>query len=309
MSVAAPLRERTKPSIVATIKLYRERAEAALERRLPTGSTKPERLHTALRYAVLGGGKRLRAALVYATGETLQLPQARLDGIAVAIEFVHAYSLVHDDLPAMDDDALRRGRATLHIAFDEATALLVGDALQALAYEVLATEPTLEADAAVRRQLVLDLARASGAEGMVGGQAMDMQATGAGNTLSVDLLEDLYRRKTGALLHAAVIMPGRLQPGLPAARLAALDDFGRALGLAYQIADDLLDLESPAEVSGKPQGSDLRNNKSTLLSLLGVDASRRRLESLREQAHAALAVFEDAVALKAICEQATRRDR
>ncbi len=288
---------------------YRAQVEAALERSLPAGSTHPERFHTALRYAVLGGGKRLRPALVYATGECLRVAAQRLDAIAVAVELVHAYSLVHDDLPSMDDDVLRRGRPTLHIAFDEATAILVGDALQAHAYRVLASDVALDVAPEIRRQLVLDLAQATGSEGMVGGQAMDVAATGAQGVTTAQL-EDLYARKTGALLRAAVVMPCRLRPDLGTADLAAIEQFARSLGLAYQVADDLLDIESPAAVSGKPQGSDLRHRKATLPALLGMGAARTRLLELRERSLAALARFGPAAdALRAICEQATRRDR
>lgn len=287
---------------------YRARIEAALERTLPAASMHPARLHEALRYATLGGGKRLRPLLAYATGEWLQLPTARIDPIAVAIEFVHAYSLVHDDLPAMDDDELRRGRATTHVAFDEATAILVGDALQVMAYEVLATDAALACDAMVRRALVLDLARASGTAGMAGGQAMDMAATGG--RLALPEIEELHARKTGRLLQAAVIMPCRLRPDMAPADLEAAARFGTAVGLGFQVADDILDLESPPEVSGKPRGSDERNHKATLPAVIGLEASRRRLDALREEALAALARFgTSADGLRAICELATRRDR
>ncbi len=287
---------------------YRARIESALDRCLPPGSTHPERFHTAMRYAVLGGGKRLRPLLVYATGEWLGVPASRLDAIAVAIEIVHAYSLVHDDLPAMDDDDLRRGRPTTHIAFDEATAILVGDALQALAYGVLALDAPMAATPAVRCRLVLDLAQASGSEGMSGGQAMDMEATGA--QVSAAYIEELYARKTGRLLRAAVIMPCRLHDGLGEARLEAADRFACALGLAFQIADDILDIESPPEVSGKPQGSDIRNRKATLAELLGMRASRQRLAALREEALAALAGAGDSAAgLRWLCDSITVRDR
>ncbi|WKZ13906.1 MAG: polyprenyl synthetase family protein [Gammaproteobacteria bacterium] len=287
---------------------YRTRVELALERSLPAGSTHPARFHTALRYAVLGGGKRLRPALVYATGECIGIEPQRLDAIALAVEFVHAYSLAHDDLPAMDDDTLRRGQPTVHVAFDEATAILVGDALQAHAYSILADHPAMEAAPAVRRQLVLDLALASGSEGMVGGQMMDVETTGA-TGIAAAQLDELYARKTGALLRAAVIMPSRLRPDLGVTSMAALETFARSLGLAYQVADDLLDIESPAAVSGKPQGSDLRHGKATVPALLGVEASRQRLHTLRDQALAALAPFgAEADALREICEQATRRN-
>lgn len=287
---------------------YRERVETTLDRCLPPASTHPARFNTAMRYAVLGGGKRLRPLLAYATGEWLGLPAARLDAIAAAVELVHAYSLVHDDLPAMDDDDLRRGRAATHIAFDEATAILVGDALQAQAYSVLALDAAMAAPARVRCRLIRDLAHASGSEGMTGGQAMDMYATAA--PVSVAHLEDLYARKTGWLLRAAVIMPTRLFDGLAEADLDAADSFGRAVGLAFQIADDILDVHSPAAVTGKPQASDRRNGKATLHELLGVEACRQRLAGLKAEALAALAGYgPTADGLRSLCDWITRRDR
>lgn len=287
---------------------YRARIEATLDRYLPPASTHPARFNTAMRYAVLGGGKRLRPLLTYATGEWLGLPAARLDAIAAAIEIVHAYSLVHDDLPAMDDDDLRRGRAATHVAFDEATAILVGDALQAQAYSVLALDAAMAVPARVRCRLVLDLARASGSEGMTGGQAMDIYATAV--PVSVGHLEDLYARKTGWLLRAAVMMPSRLVDGLAEADLDAADRFGRALGLAFQIADDILDVHSPATVTGKPQGSDRRNSKATLHELLGVKACRERVAGLRSEAHSALAGYgPGADGLRSVCDWITQRDR
>jgi farnesyl diphosphate synthase len=287
---------------------YRQRIEAALERWLPPATTHPARFHTAMRYAVLGGGKRLRPLLVYATGEWLGIAPQRLDAIAVAIELVHAYSLVHDDLPALDDDDLRRGRATTHNAFDEATAILVGDALQVYAYTALAVDVALAAPARVRCQLVLDLARSSGSEGMAGGQALDMAATG--EPVSAAQLEDLYARKTGRLLHAAVMMPCRLAEGLADADLDAIDRFARGVGLAFQVADDILDIESPAALSGKPQGSDLRNGKATLPQLLGLPASRARLAHLRAASLEAIDGFgARAEGLRTLCDWATGRDR
>lgn len=287
---------------------YRARIEAALDRALPPGSTHPVRFHAAMRYAVLGGGKRLRPLLVYATGEWLGVPCARLDAVAVAIEIVHAYSLVHDDLPAMDDDDLRRGRPTTHIAFDEATAILAGDALQALSYGVLARDALLAAAPAVRCRLVLDLAEATGSQGMCGGQAMDMAASG--QQISVADLEELYARKTGRLLRAAVIMPCRLVEGLGEAQFRAADRFACALGLGFQIADDILDIESPSAVSGKPQGSDIRNRKATFPELLGMAACRQRLAELRETALDALAgTGGRAEGLRWLCDSIFTRDR
>jgi farnesyl diphosphate synthase len=286
---------------------YRARVEAALERWLPPASIQPARFHTAIRYSVLGGGKRLRPLLVYATGEWLGLVPDRLDAIAVAIELVHAYSLVHDDLPAMDDDELRRGRATTHVAFDEATAILVGDALQAHAYKVLAADAALDSPPEVRRSLVVDLARASGSRGMVAGQALDMAPPEG--VLTAAEIEAIYGLKTGCLLRAAVLMPCRLRTDLDGAVLAAAERFGAALGLAYQIADDLMELESTPERTGKPRDSDARNNKATLPAVAGVEAARARLTELREQALATLAgLGGDTDGLRCVCDWACTRD-
>lgn len=267
---------------------YRERVDSALGHWLPPATTHPERFHAALRYAVLGGGKRVRPLLVYAVGEWLGLPAGRLDGIAAALEIVHAYSLVHDDLPALDDDDLRRGRPTTHIAFDEATAILAGDALQSQAYFVLATDPGLGAAAAVRRQLIVDLARASGADGMAGGQALDIDATREVEA-TVAGVEQRYRMKTGRLLEAAVTMPCRLLEPDDATLMTVAAGYGRAIGLGFQIADDLLDVECGPDVSGKPQGSDRRNGRATLPDLIGLAGARARLDGLRRDAHEALA--------------------
>ena len=254
---------------------------------------------------MLGAGKRLRPLLVYAAGEWLGIPPERLDGIAVAIEYVHAYSLVHDDLPAMDDDELRRGRPTTHVAFDEATAILAGDALQAHAYGVLATDAAMAAAPGVRRELILDLARASGSHGMAGGQALDMEPAAA--SVAADI-EAIYRMKTGGLIRAAVVMPCRLRPDPAAMAIAAR--YGDALGLAFQVADDLIDIESSTELMGKPQGSDARNGKTTLAASIGAAAARDRLDALRAEAGDTLAAFGgEADGLRWICERATTRDR
>jgi farnesyl diphosphate synthase len=286
---------------------YRDRIEAALDRCLPPASAQPARLHGAMRYAVLGGGKRIRALLTYAAGEWLGLPAERLDGIATAIELVHAYSLVHDDLPAMDNDDLRRGRPTTHIAYDEATAILVGDALQAHAYHVLANGHGPETTDESRRLLVIDLARASGSAGMAGGQALDMAATGRAPDAAE--LETVYRLKTGCLLEAAVMMPSRLQPVLRPDERDSLAAYARAVGLAFQIADDLLDIESPAAVTGKPQGSDERNGKATWPAAVGAAAARERLAALRLEAHSALGSHgRPAEGLAWFCDQVVRRN-
>ena len=248
-----------------------QRVEARLESALPPGDSSPDRLHQAMRHAVLGGGKRMRALLVYASGMLLQADEATLHAPAIAVELIHAYSLVHDDLPAMDDDDLRRGKPTVHIAFDEATAILAGDALQTRAFEQLAAAAV---DATLRVDWLATLAQASGAAGMCGGQALDIDATGTRQTL--DHLQRMHALKTGALIRAAVRMGG-LAGGADAPTLARLDDYADALGLAFQIRDDLLDIEGDSATLGKTAGKDVAQDKATFPALIGLDASRARL--------------------------------
>ena len=261
------------------------RFERAADVRLPAASVRPERLHQAIRYAVLQGGKRVRPLLVYAAGELVDAPRAGLDCAALAVEYVHVYSLIHDDLPCMDDDVLRRGKPTVHVAFDEATAMLAGDALQAEAFKVLADAP-LAAD--LRAALMGELAHSAGTAGMCGGQAIDLAAVGA--TLSLDELEQMHRMKTGALLRAAVRM-GALAGGAPAATLAALDRYAQAIGLAFQIVDDVLDVESTSAVLGKTAGKDAAKGKPTYVSVVGLEPARQWAGRLRREAHEALAGF------------------
>lgn len=265
------------------------RVEDCLERWLPASSTEPRRLHEAMRYAVLGGGKRVRPALVYFTGAALGLPEQRLDGPAAAVELIHAYSLVHDDLPAMDDDDLRRGRPTCHRAFDEATAILVGDALQVLALEILAVDPDMVRDPAQRLEVIRLLARASGTAGMAGGQAVDLAA--AGRILPIEALEHMHRLKTGALIHASVMMAAASADGLDAGFSAALDTYGAAIGLAFQIQDDILDVEGDAGVLGKRTQADAARAKPNYPSIAGLTEAKARLRQLHDEALAALAVF------------------
>jgi len=265
------------------------RVERCLERWLPDASAEPRRLHEAMRYAVLGGGKRVRPALVYFTGAALGLPETRLDGPAAAVELIHAYSLVHDDLPAMDDDDLRRGRPTCHRAYDEATAILVGDALQVLALEILAVDPEMVRNPAQRLEIIRLLARASGTAGMAGGQAVDLEA--AGQTLPVAALERMHRLKTGALIHASVMMAAASADGLDASFIAALDTYGAAIGLAFQIQDDILDVEGDADVLGKRTQADAARAKPNYPSIVGLAEAKARLRALHEEALDALTVF------------------
>ena len=265
-----------------------QRVTNALENILPTAVEPAQKLKQAMRYSALNGGKRVRATLVYAAAMSIagEAP-AHTDNIACALELIHAYSLVHDDLPAMDDDALRRGQPTCHIAFDEATAILVGDALQTLAFEYLA-QAALPAE--LRCELILSLARASGAAGMVAGQSMDLEAENRQITLQE--LEALHQHKTGALIRASVRC-GALAVGANPTQLAALDRYAAAIGLAFQVQDDILDIESSTEQLGKQQGSDLSLNKSTYPSLLGLAVAKQHAKTLYDDAITALNDFGD----------------
>jgi len=262
------------------------RTEAALDAALPSTDTIPHTLHEAMRYAVLGGGKRVRPLLVHAAGEVVGATPEACDAAACAVEMIHAYSLVHDDMPCMDDDDLRRGRPTVHKAYDEATALLVGDALQTQAFIVLAQAPALGAEA--RLKLVSELAVASGSVGMCGGQAIDLQ--NVGKAMTREALEGMHRMKTGALLRASVCM-GALCGNIDPAGLAALDRYAAAVGLAFQVVDDILDVTADTATLGKTAGKDAANDKPTYVSLLGLDAARELAAQLRNDAHEALAGF------------------
>ncbi len=264
------------PEFKDRIAPYTERVNACLDRALPLATTKPERLHDAMRYAVFNGGKRVRPLLAYAAGECVGVEPALLDAPAVAIELIHAFSLVHDDLPAMDDDDLRRGKPTVHIQYDEATAILAADALQPLAFSVLAGVDGVAGD--VRASLVRLVADACGSIGMTGGQAIDLAAEG--RSLGATELEHMYALKTGALIHAAIVSACLLRDNLAADDHDALDRFGRAIGVAFQIKDDILDIEGDTHVIGKPAGSDVALDKATYPALFGVAASRQRCDEL-----------------------------
>ena len=263
------------------------RVEAALERILPSADHEPRRLHAAMRYAVLGGGKRVRPLLAFAAGEAAGAARERLDAVACAVELIHAYSLVHDDMPCMDDDLLRRGKPTVHVEFDEATALLAGDGLQSLAFEALSA-PRLADDPAAQVQMLRTLAVASGTRGMAGGQAVDLSVVGKSMTLPE--LELMHIMKTGALIRASVTLGARCS-GLPEAELAQLDQYAKCVGLAFQVVDDVLDAEASTATLGKTAGKDAAQNKPTYVSLLGVARAKELAQELRRNAHAALTGF------------------
>jgi geranylgeranyl pyrophosphate synthase len=262
------------------------RADAALARVLPVDGSEPRDLVRAMRYAVLGGGKRLRPLLVYATGGALGASPDMLDVPACAVELIHAYSLVHDDLPSMDDDDLRRGRPTCHIAFGEATAILAGDALQALAFEILASQTPRTIGAETRLEMLRILGAACGAQGMAGGQAIDLGAVG--KNLDLPTLESMHAHKTGALIRASVRL-GALSAGCADPEmLDALERYGHAVGLAFQVRDDILDVEGETQALGKTAGKDAASAKPTFPSVIGMEASREHLRELVDEALTAL---------------------
>ena len=262
--------------------------EAMLESTLPAAGTPPARLHEAMRYAVLGGGKRVRPLLVYAAGALFDAALPALAHAAAAVELIHAYSLVHDDLPCMDDDALRRGKATVHVQYDEATALLVGDALQAQAFQVLADAGAALAPARQIAMLRL-LAEAAGSGGMCGGQAIDLDSVGL--ALSRAQLEQMHHLKTGALLRASVLLGALCGKVLEQDERAALEAYAQAIGLAFQVVDDVLDATADSATLGKTAGKDAADNKPTYVTILGLQPSRELADTLRDDAHRAVARF------------------
>ena len=283
----------------ADLLAFSARADDVLARVLPPEDQPPVELHRAMRYAVLGGGKRLRPLLVYAAGTALGASCGALDSAAASVEIIHAYSLVHDDLPAMDDDSLRRGRPTCHVVFGEAMAILAGDALQALAFELLAGDPLLADAPAVLVRMLHLLASACGSHGMAGGQALDL--AGVGRQLDGAQLEQMHVYKTGALIRASVQL-GALAAGCAdSARLAALERYGHCVGLAFQIRDDILDVEGDSATLGKTAGKDAASAKPTYPAILGMRGSRARLAELTDRAIAELsacgAAMDELVAL------------
>ncbi len=291
--------------LAAALRQWRQRVDQALDRCLPPEDTLPFRLHRAMRYAVFNGGKRIRPALVYATGEAVGADPDLLDAPACAVELIHAYSLVHDDLPAMDDDDLRRGQPTVHRAFDEATAILAGDALQALALQVLVHRPAVAADRAL--EMADTLCRAAGSRGMAGGQAIDLEAVG--RTLSAAELENMHIHKTGALIRASVRLGALCALPPDSDLLHRLDHYAKCIGLAFQIQDDVLDVAGDTARLGKASGADRRRNKPTYPEIMGLDAARELARELVDDAVASLDALGDrARALTAIARYVIHRD-
>src|SRR5271170_2204561 len=270
----------------ARMRGYQARVQGVLDRVLPGADLVPQRLHAAQRYAVLSGGKRLRPLLVYCTGEALLVPIESLDAPAAAVELIHSYSLVHDDLPAMDNDDLRRGQPTTHRAFDEGTAILVGDALQVLAFEILAQSGSDDLICASRLKMIQILANASGTAGMAGGQALDLAAVG--RVLDLQELEAMHRLKTGALIRASVLLGAACAPDLSVAEWEALDGYSQDIGLAFQIQDDILDIEGSTQDLGKTTGADAARAKPTYPSILGLEPAKARAQDLKRRACARL---------------------
>jgi farnesyl diphosphate synthase len=276
-------------SLKEYLSFCQSRVERALEERLPSEKILPKKLHQAMRYCVLDGGKRMRPMLTYCAGQTLALPLDVLDAPACAVEFIHVYSLIHDDLPAMDDDNLRRGKPTCHIAFDEATAILTGDALQALAFETLAHDPTIVVSHDNRLKMITALAKAGGSQGMVGGQAIDLESVGT--QLNLPELENMHIHKTGALIRASVNMAALSKSDIDPDLATKLDHYAKCIGLSFQVKDDILDVESDTATLGKTQGKDISNDKPTYPALLGLAGAKQKALELHEKALDCLSVF------------------
>ena len=288
----------------AWMKAVQADAENALDRFLPPASQVPTKLHEAMRYTALGGGKRVRPLLVHASGALFGADADALARAASAVEMIHVYSLVHDDMPCMDDDALRRGKPTVHVAYDEATALLVGDALQAQAFEVLAGTTTVPAARTVT--MLRLLAEAAGSKGMCGGQAIDLDSVGL--SLTLEQLERMHQLKTGAMLRVSVLLGALAGRDLAAHEQEALAAYSRAIGLAFQVVDDILDATADSATLGKTAGKDAADNKPTYVSILGLEPSKALAEQLRQQAHDALAPFgEQALRLREIADLIVQR--
>lgn len=276
-------------TIKTFISACQDRVDNALDQHILALNGISPRLQEAMRYSVFNGGKRVRPVLVYATAEALKSDNTLCDSAACAIEFVHAYSLIHDDLPAMDDDDLRRGKPTCHIAFDEATAILAGDALQTLAFETLSNDPEGQSNPSLILKMIQRLGKASGTLGMVGGQAFDLDSTG--KQLGLEQLKQMHRHKTGALISASVALGALASGCVTNSQMSALEEYAACIGLAFQIKDDILDVESDTLTLGKQQGADQSLNKATYTSILGLEAAKLAAQEQHRQALAALDIF------------------
>ena len=281
----------TAPAFAVWTQEVQAEVERALDAFLPPASAVPHKLHEAMRYTTLGGGKRVRPLLAYAAGALFGADAQALARVASAVEMIHVYSLVHDDMPCMDDDALRRGKPTVHVAYDEATALLAGDTLQAQAFQVLADTDTAVVPPARLVQMVRLLAQAAGSAGMCGGQAIDLDSVGL--SLNREELERMHQLKTGAMLRVSVVLGALAGRDLSIEELQALDKYSDAIGLAFQVVDDVLDATADSATLGKTAGKDAADNKPTYVSILGLEPSRALAEQLRREAHDALAPFGD----------------
>ncbi|GJM04642.1 MAG: (2E,6E)-farnesyl diphosphate synthase [marine bacterium B5-7] len=290
------------------LQVYQKSVETALDHWLPEASVQPEKLHEAMRYSVLGNGKRIRPVILYATGEAFGIDLAALDGPACAVEIIHAYSLIHDDLPAMDDDDLRRGRPTCHKAYDDATAILAGDALQALSFHILAHDPEIQVNDQQRLSMIETLAIASGSRGMAGGQAIDLASVGI--SLTIAELENMHIHKTGALIRASAELGALSIDNVDRELLSRISQYAKCIGLAFQIKDDILDIESDTETLGKPQGSDIAMNKPTYPNLLGMDGAKKAANDLYNEALECLGAFDNkADMLRAIADYIVKRNK
>lgn len=278
------------PDFQTWISAHQQRFEDVLRKLLPSADVAPQRLHAAMRYSVLDGGKRVRPLLAFAAGELAGADITRVNYAAAAVELIHAYSLVHDDMPCMDDDVLRRGKPTCHVEYDEATALLVGDALQSLAFQML-SDTTLTADPARQLKMVKLLAVASGSRGMAGGQAFDLASVG--KQLNVSELEFMHIHKTGALIRAAILLGAYCGDALSDAQLDKLDHYGKCVGLAFQVVDDVLDAEADTATLGKTAGKDADNDKPTYVTLLGAAPAKKMAAELHSDAVQSLSEFGD----------------
>jgi farnesyl diphosphate synthase len=280
------INEQVFESLVAQ---FQQRVDTALDHWLPPASVNPMRLHQAMRYAVLAPGKRVRPILVYATAKALGIGLDKVDGAACAVEIIHAYSLIHDDLPAMDDDDLRRGRPTCHRKFDEATAILAGDALQALAFYIISHDPKMTNHDHARLTMIANLALFSGSRGMAGGQAIDLESVG--KSLNIAELETMHIHKTGALIRTCIQLAALSADELSDSDFTALDSYAKCIGLSFQVQDDILDVIGDTATLGKTQGSDSARNKPTFPSIIGLQAAQEKALELHQKALQALSIF------------------